>query len=108
MIASLHIADVGARSALRGVRRAPSAAGLRHANVALTAVLGGSLRPSPNLGRPALVAFCDDDAAVDRFLSDHPMAQALRGGWHVRLGPLRVFGSWAGVPDGIPRSPKVE
>ena len=34
MIASVHVADVGARTALRLLRRAPSAPGLRQANVA--------------------------------------------------------------------------
>jgi hypothetical protein len=108
MIASVHIADVGARKALGLLRRAPSAPGLRQANVASTAVLGGSMRPSPQLGRVALVAFWDDDAAVDRFLSEHPTAAALRDGWHVRLDPLRVFGSWPGVPDDLPRTRKVD
>src|SRR2546421_7802982 len=107
MIVSVHIADVGPAAALRVLRRAPSAPGLRQANVALTAALGSS-RPSPNFGRPALVALWDDDAALDRFLSDHPMAEALRSGWHVRLDPLRVFGSWPGVPDDIPRTRKVD
>jgi hypothetical protein len=108
MIASVHIADVGPRRALGLLRRAPSAPGLRHANVALTAVLGGSIRPSPDLGRAALVAFWDDDAALDRFLSTHPTAAALGDGWHVRLDPLRLHGSWPGVPDDIPRARKVD
>jgi hypothetical protein len=104
MIASVHIADVGARAALGVLRRAPSAPGLRQANVATTAPLGGSLRPSPQPGRAALVAFWDDDAALDNFLSTHPTAESLSGGWHVRLDPLRAFGSWPGLADDIPRA----
>jgi hypothetical protein len=88
--------------------RTPSSPGLRHANVAVTAPLGGSVVPSPQLGRLALVAFWDADAALDRFLDTHPMAEALAGGWHIRLDPLRAFGSWPGVPDEIPRARKVD
>lgn len=111
MIASVHIADVGGRKALGVLRRAPKAAstpGLRHANVALTAPLSASLRPSPDTGRAGLVAFWDDDAALDRFLAEHPTAKTLADGWRVRLAPLRVHGSWPGVPDDLPRSRNVE
>ena len=108
MIATVHIADVGLGRALRLLRKAPSAPGLRNANVALAAPLGGSLAPSPQLGRAALVAFWDDDAVVDRFLSDHPTAALLADGWHVRLDPLRAFGSWPGLPDDIPRARSVD
>lgn len=105
MIASVHVADVGRRSALRVLRKAPKPAavpGLRQANVALTAPLKGSLRKSPQLGRAALIAFWDDDAALDRFLADDPLAQTMSGGWRVRLVPLRVHGTWPGVPDDLP------
>ena len=108
MIASVHIADVGRGRALRVLRRAPSAPGLRNAHVAMAARLGGSLRPSPDLGRAALVAFWDDDAALDRFLSNHPLAATLNDGWHVRLDPLRAHGSWPGLPEDTPRTRKVE
>ena len=80
MIASVHIADVGPTAALRRLWRTPSAPGLRHANMGVTAPLGGSIRPSPQVGRLALVAFWEDDRALDRFLTDHPMAAALGGG----------------------------
>ena len=32
------------------------------------------------------------------------MAERLAGGWNVRLEPVRMFGSWPGVPDDIARS----
>src|SRR5438067_9457452 len=103
MRASVHVADIGVGAALRLLRRAPSAPGLRQANVALTAPFGASLRPAVDFGRPALVAFWDDDEALDRFLVEHTVARTLKDGWHVRLAALRAFGSWPGVPDDIPR-----
>jgi hypothetical protein len=105
MIASVHVANIGARSALSVVRRAPRAGevdGLRHADVAFTAPLSASLLGCPDLGRVALVAFWDDDAALDRFLAGHPMAAKLAGGWHLRLEPLRAYGSWPGLPSDTP------
>lgn len=111
MIASVHVADVGARRALRIVARAPRPGafpGLRHADVGLTAPLRGSVRPSPQLGRVALFAFWDDDASLDLFLAEAPLAGALTGGWRVRLDPLRLWGSWPGVPDDLPRARTVE
>jgi len=105
MIASVHIADVGARSALGVLRTAPSPAsnpGLRHANVALAAPLSRSVLPKPSLGRAGLVAFWDDDAALDRFLARDPLAATLAGGWHVRLEPLRAFGTWPGLAPDVP------
>ncbi len=108
MLASVHIADVGPATTLRRLWRTPSAPGLRHANVAVTAPLGGSIRPSLQAGRLALVAFWEDDRALDRFLADHPMAAALRGGWHARLDPLRAHGTWPGLPDDVPRRRDVD
>jgi hypothetical protein len=106
MIASVHVADVGARSALAVLRRVPrpgSVTGLRRADVALAAPLSRSMLPSPQLGRVALIAFWDDDDVLDRFLADHPLAQRLAGGWHTRLAPLRAFGTWPGLPPDVPR-----
>ena len=111
MIASVHVADIGPRAAIGVVRSAPKPAstpGLRQANVALTAPLSGSVRPSPDLGRAGLIAFWDDDAALDRFLAHHKMAATLAGGWRVRLEPLRLHGGWPGVPDDLPRARSVE
>jgi hypothetical protein len=101
MIASVQIADVGVRSALSITRKAPatgSIPGLRNANVGLAAPLGGSVVPSVQFGRAGLFAFWDDDAALDGFLADHPLAAQLAGGWRVRLEPLRAFGTWPGFP----------
>ena len=105
MIASVHIADVSVRRALAALRRTPDRAstpGLRYAKVALAAPLRSSLLPSPNLRRPALVAFWDDDDALSRFLAEDPVATSFAQGWQVRLEPLRAFGSWPGLPTDVP------
>ena len=75
--------------------------------MAITAPLG-SVRPSPQFGRAALIAFWDDDGAIDRFLATHPLASRLAGGWHVRLEPLRRYGTWPGLPDEVPTDRGVE
>jgi hypothetical protein len=111
MIASVHLADVGVRSGLAIARRAPlpgSIPGLRSASVALAAPLSGSLIPSPQFSRAALIAFWDDDDSIDRFLSDHPLAGKFASGWHVRLAPLRAYGTWPGLPSETPTARNVE
>ncbi|MEX0663338.1 MAG: spheroidene monooxygenase [Acidimicrobiia bacterium] len=111
MIGSVHVADVGRRSALGLLRKAPKPAstpGLRNANLGITKPPSAKLRDAPDFGRVALVAFWDDDAALDRFLADTPLAHTLAGGWRVRLEPLRIHGSWPGVPDDLPRARTVE
>lgn len=108
MIVSVHLADVGLRQAAGLLVRSLSPSrvpGLIYADPAITAPLGGGRPPSPNLGRVGLIAAWDDDAALDRFLAAHPLARKLAGGWHVRLEPLRVFGSWAAMP-GLPKRPR--
>lgn len=108
MIASVHLADIGKletqRLLLRGLdqRRVP---GMTYAEVVFAARLGSRSAnriPHPQPGRVGLIAGWDDDAALERFLGRHPFAARLAGGWHVRLEPLRCFGSWAGLDDGLP------
>jgi hypothetical protein len=111
MIASIHLADVGA---WRGVpmlcRRleVASIAGLRYGITVAAAPLGTSALAPPQPGRVGLFALWEDDGAIDGFLADHPMAATLTGGWHVRLAPLSINdyhrargstvpGSWPGV-----------
>lgn len=98
MIASVHVADVGVRRALQIVRKRRDAA--------ITAPFGEHRRP-PTLGRVGLIAFWDDDAALDAFLDDDPLAAVLAGGWRVRMEPLRAYGSWPGLPDDLPRERSV-
>ena len=111
MIASVHLADVGVRSALALNRKAPapgSIPGLRHANIALAAPLGGSVLPTPQFGRVGLIAFWDDEDAIDGFLTSHPLAAKLASGWHTRLEPLRAHGTWPGLPTDLPKQRAVE
>lgn len=108
MIGSVHLADTGVRTTVASLRRTPSPGdtpGLRHARVVVAAPLGsGPPRPQP--GRVGLVAFWDDEAALDRFLDSHPLADALADGWSVRLRPVRAVpvasGHFPGIPDDLP------
>jgi heme-degrading monooxygenase HmoA len=111
MLASIHVADLGPRRALAFVTQRESritAPGLRHVNLALAARLGAPTLTKTDLGRVALVAMWDDDAALDGFLADSPLAQSLAGGWSVRLEPLRAHGSWPGLPEDLPKSRRAE
>jgi hypothetical protein len=111
MIASVHVADIGARNAFaawRGASKPTTTRGLRHAEFAFAAPLRGSRLPVPQLGRGALISFWDDDAAADAFDASHPLARLFAPGWRVRLEPLRAFGSWPGLPDSLPSARTTE
>lgn len=98
MIVSVHIADLGLGRSLKALRRPPdpdSIPGLSYATTVL-ATATGSRRP-PDPGRVGMIASWEEDAALDRFLDEDPLGE----GWHVRLEPLRVFGSWTAIP-GLP------
>lgn len=102
MVVSVHIADVGLRRGLglfRRGRRAFAAPGLRYAEAAARVPLGGKGPPIAVPGKIAVIASWDDDAAIDRFLAEHPLAGRLAGGWHVRLQPKRIFGGWPEMPE---------
>jgi len=107
-IASVHIADVGARHALALVRRAPKADGLIHGDVGLAAPLGASVVPRPQLGRVGLVAFWEDEEAAHRFIAEHPVAERFAGGWRATLEPLRAHGSWPGLASSVPSARATE
>ena len=107
MIATMQLADVGVAKAVALYGRRPrvgTMSGLRQANFGLAAPFGPGLVRPPQIGRAGLVAMWDDDAAVDEYFSNHPFAHALEHGWRVRLEPLRMHGSWPGVPTDLPRS----
>jgi hypothetical protein len=107
MIVSVHIADLAAGAAAAVLARPPKPAGipgLTYAETLTTAPLGEPLLPPRRLGRVGLLAAWEDDAALDAFSRAHPLAGRLGGGWEVRLRPLRVSGSWAGMPD-LPTRP---
>lgn len=104
MIVTVHLADLGPLKAQRLLfhRLDPGrVAGMTYAEPTMTGPLG-KRPPRPQLGRLGLIAAWDDDAAIDRFLADHPFGKQVAGGWHVRLEPRRCFGSWAGMP-GLPK-----
>src|SRR3954447_6350245 len=97
MIASVHLADVGIKKAVGAQPKVPKPAkvpGLRSARLGFAAPLRPQLLPKPNFSRLALIAFWDDDLAIDRFVADNPVAALFAGGWTVRLAPLRHHGSW--------------
>jgi hypothetical protein len=107
VVVSLHIAELGRRDAATVLLRPPrrgDVAGLTYAVTATTAPLGAPLLPPRQLGRVGMLAAWESDAAIDAFEREHPLAARLAGGYRVRLQPLRVFGSWAGMP-GLPRQP---
>jgi hypothetical protein len=107
MIVSVHIADLDPREAAEVLMRPPKparVAGLTYAETTTLAALGEPLLPPRQLGRVGMIAAWESDAALDDFYRDHPIARRLAGGWQVRLQPLRVFGSWAGMP-GLPARP---
>ena len=69
MIASVHVADLGALGGLKTLAtkiKPATTPGLRQANVAVAAPLG-KVPPRPMIGRAALVALWDDDEALDRY-----------------------------------------
>jgi hypothetical protein len=102
LILSMHIADDGPRASLAILRSRPRPArtpGLRYAETMLGAELSSAVLPRANPRRAGLLAAWDDDAALDRFLAEDPLARRLAGGWRVRLQPLRVSGAWTGLPE---------
>jgi hypothetical protein len=104
VIVSVHIVDTDPRAAMGILLRPPrpgEVPGLTYAETTTTAALGEPLLPPKQLGRIGMIAAWEDDEALDRFCDRHPLAPRFAGGWQVRLQPLRVFGSWAGMP-GLP------
>jgi hypothetical protein len=103
VIVSVHLADVGWLKVQQLLFRrldATDVPGMTYAEPAFTAPLGARV-PRPSPGRIGLIAAWDDDDALDRFLADQPVGRDLARGWHVRLEPVRAFGSWSEMP-GLP------
>lgn len=108
MIVSVHLAEVGWRRApgmLRGQARPSDVSGLSYAEPVLSTPLRDGPVPRPGPGRVGLIAAWENDGALDSFLDDHPLAARFAAGWHVRLEPLRVYGSWSRMP-GLPTREK--
>lgn len=100
MIATVDIADVGAPATLRTLATARRATrdvlGLRWIEAVALAPLAAS-RP-PSLRRAALLAFWDDGDAAERFRGQHAIARRFSSGIHLDLRPIRIVGSWPGLP----------
>jgi hypothetical protein len=108
VIVSVHLAEVGWRRAPGMLRERPrpgDVSGLTYAEPVLSTPLRSGPVPKPGPGRAGLIAAWEDDAALDRFLAEHPVAARFAEGWHVRLEPLRVYGSWSRMP-GLPTREK--
>jgi len=105
MVTSVHLADVRPSTALSLLRTRltpDEVPGLRYAESVFAAPLGPRLLPSPRPGRVGLIAGWEDDGALDRFLASHPVADALAGGYRVRLEPVRVVGAWPEFGELLP------
>lgn len=60
---------------------------------------GSDTAPSRDLRRSAMFAVWDDEASLDQFMTEHPIAARWRRAdeaWHVRLRALGGHGSWRG------------
>lgn len=111
MIASVHLSTLGKRSALAlsfGRSELTNVPGARYAEIAIAAPLGEGLLPRPQLGRVGLIAMWDGDDELDSFLDTHPLAARLADGWHVRLRPMRVVGSWPPFSGLLEREEEME
>lgn len=80
-----------------------SVPGLRHAECLLPMQLGHPvLLPGRyRLGTLALFAFWDDEAHLERFLSQPPYRTFARDGWHVRLRFYRRWGTYRELDPAI-------
>jgi hypothetical protein len=97
MIASVHLADVGAARALRLQRRRLSpndVEGLGYAQTMTLVPLSPGIAAVPQVGRVGLFTTWQSEDALDAFLAEHPVAKQLSDGWHVRLQPTRAVGDW--------------
>src|SRR5688572_17119178 len=108
-VVSVHIADVGFPKSVGCLRhpRPASIPGLLHGNAGVAATFGTTpARPSP--GRVGLIAFWEDEPALEQFEATHPLAATLGGGVVVHARPLRIHGAWPGVGDDVPKQRNVE
>lgn len=100
MLFSAHISDTGPLKALR--RKTPDpryVPGLRSARTAICAPFTAGVFPKPQLSREALLACWQDEASLDKFLTDHPTGEAFADGWQIRMELFRAVGVWPGLDD---------
>jgi hypothetical protein len=102
VIVSVHLAEAGFLRVPGVLRSSPDPAevpGLTYAAAVLSLPLRERPLPRPARPRIGLIAAWEDDRALDEFLAGHRLAERFAAGWHVRLEPLRVYGSWPGMPN---------
>ena len=105
MLLSVHLIPSSASQSLARLRWSPAPTGGLIWSETLLATPLGQKGP-PRLDGNGLIAAWQDDAALDAFLADDPLAERLDGGWHARLEPLRAYGSIPELPDlGRPERP---
>jgi hypothetical protein len=103
---TFHLAKPGLVGVVKALLRPPTSgrvAGLHHAECMIPMRLGAPVL-SPwrwQVGRLAMFAAWEDEAAVDDFLAGTAFGRALARGWHVRLEFLRRWGHVAAL-DGLP------
>ena len=100
---SYHLAELPAAVGIRAMWHPPSAGdvpGLRHGEALAFMQLASPTvsRQRMQVRRVAYFARWDDEEALDRFLTRHPLGTALADGWHVRMDFLRRFGALACFP----------
>lgn len=105
-IHSFHLAEVpvsvGARALTRPLPGADTP-GLDHAECLALMRLGSPVVSMDRLQLRRLAVFAQwqDEAALDRFLVEHPLGRHLERGWHVRLEFLRRWSTLAAL-RGLP------
>lgn len=98
IVASVHLASLSPLQ-LHHAPRSAAVDGLRFTRIMVRAPVAATMVPRPMVGKFGLLCIWEDDAAIDAFLACHPFAPALRGGYSVRLDPMRAFGRSRGIGD---------
>jgi hypothetical protein len=106
VVHTFHLAKPGIAATLGALVRPPTpptVAGLQHAECMFPMKLGASIL-SPGrwqIGRLAMFAAWQSEAAIDEFMAGTKLGAALTKGWHVRLRFLRRWGHVTEL-DGLP------
>lgn len=94
MIASVHLSDLSAaRNPRRRIPKPETTNGMRWSHRILAGQPSPSAIPAVQLARGGMVAWWDDDAALDAFLSG-PAPEWMHSSWSVRLRPTRSRAMW--------------